>query len=106
MTEKDKHFNFIHLFKPLKYIFLIYKITNKQVVVSWACLIVFGTFKFLQWSNLLSSWKGLTFAGVGLAVVTVLMQILIQFSQADRSTRAKVAPARSNGSTSVQDKQQ
>ncbi|XP_023752966.1 1-acyl-sn-glycerol-3-phosphate acyltransferase 2 [Lactuca sativa] len=76
------------------------------VVVSWACLIVFGTFKFLQWSNLLSSWKGLTFAGVGLAVVTVLMQILIQFSQADRSTRAKVAPARSNGSTSVQDKQQ
>ncbi|CAI9287819.1 unnamed protein product [Lactuca saligna] len=76
------------------------------VVVSWACLIVFGTFKFLQWSNLLSSWKGLTFAGVGLAVVTVLMQILIQFSQADRSTRAKVAPTRSNGSTSVQDKQQ
>ncbi|CAH1418394.1 unnamed protein product [Lactuca virosa] len=76
------------------------------VVVSWACLIVFGTFKFLQWSNLLSSWKGLTFAGVGLAAVTVLMQILIQFSQADRSTRAKVAPARSNGSTSVQDKQQ
>ncbi|KAI3526083.1 hypothetical protein L2E82_00944 [Cichorium intybus] len=72
------------------------------VVVSWACLLVFGMFKFLQWSNLLSSWKGLTFAAVGLAVVTVLMQILIQFSQADRS---KVAPTRStNGS--VQEKQQ
>nr|XP_043610714.1 1-acyl-sn-glycerol-3-phosphate acyltransferase 2 [Erigeron canadensis] len=65
------------------------------VVVSWACLLVFGAFKFLQWSNLLSSWKGLTFTAIGLAVVTISMQILIQFSQAERSTPAKVAPTRS-----------
>lgn len=73
------------------------------VVVSWACLLVFGSFKFLQWSNLLSSWKGLTFAAVGLAVVTFLMQILIQFSQAEHSTPAKVAPVSSSNGT-VQDK--
>ncbi|XP_076905848.1 1-acyl-sn-glycerol-3-phosphate acyltransferase 2-like [Bidens hawaiensis] len=79
-------------------------IKSLVVVVTWACLLVLGTFKFMQWSNLLSSWKGLTFTAVGLGIVTVLMQILIQFSQADRSTPAKVAPAKStNGS--VQEKQ-
>ncbi|XP_071686608.1 1-acyl-sn-glycerol-3-phosphate acyltransferase 2-like [Rutidosis leptorrhynchoides] len=62
------------------------------VVVSWTCLLVFGTFKLLQWSNLLSSWKGLTFTAIGLAIVTILMQILIQFSQAERSTPARVVP--------------
>ncbi|KAD3338583.1 hypothetical protein R6Q59_026595 [Mikania micrantha] len=66
------------------------------VVVSWACLLVLMTYKFLQWSNLLSSWKGLTFTAIGLGIVTVLMQILIQFSQSERSTPAKVAPTRSN----------
>ncbi|GKC07649.1 1-acyl-sn-glycerol-3-phosphate acyltransferase 2-like protein, partial [Tanacetum coccineum] len=75
------------------------------VVMSWTCLLVFGTYKFLQWSNLLSSWKGLTFTAVGLAIVTLLMQILIQFSQAERSTPAKVAPTRSNNGT-VQEKKQ
>ncbi|XP_071720099.1 1-acyl-sn-glycerol-3-phosphate acyltransferase 2-like [Rutidosis leptorrhynchoides] len=68
------------------------------VVVSWSCLLVFGIFKFLQWSNLLSSWKGLTFTAFGLAIVTILMQILIQFSQAERSTPARVVPtADANG---------
>ncbi|KAK9069220.1 hypothetical protein SSX86_013337 [Deinandra increscens subsp. villosa] len=73
------------------------------VVVSWACLLVLGAFKFLQWSNLLSSWKGLTFTATGLGVITVLMQILIQSSQAERSTPAKVAPIRSSNG-SVQEK--
>ncbi|KAI3830165.1 hypothetical protein L1987_04299 [Smallanthus sonchifolius] len=73
------------------------------VVVSWACLLVLGTFKFLQWSNLLSSWKGLTFTAIGLGIVTILMQILIQFSQAERSTPAKVVPTRSSNG-SVQEK--
>ncbi|XP_076955029.1 1-acyl-sn-glycerol-3-phosphate acyltransferase 2-like [Bidens hawaiensis] len=74
------------------------------VVVSWAGLLVFGTYKFLQWSNLLSSWKGLTFAAIGLGVVTILMQILIQFSQAER-TPAKAAPPRSTNGGAVQEKQ-
>ncbi|KVH94730.1 Phospholipid/glycerol acyltransferase [Cynara cardunculus var. scolymus] len=80
------------------------------VVTSWACLLVFGTFKFFRWSNLFSSWKGLTITAVCLAVVTILMQILIQFSQSERSTPAKVVPSRSsNGgepSHAVHDKKQ
>ncbi|XP_059646330.1 1-acyl-sn-glycerol-3-phosphate acyltransferase 2-like [Cornus florida] len=65
------------------------------VVVSWACLLILGASKFCQWSSLLSSWKGLTFSAIGLAIVTALMHILIQFSQAERSTPAKVAPLKS-----------
>nr|AZM65193.1 lysophospholipid acyltransferase 2 [Vitellaria paradoxa] len=64
------------------------------VVISWACLLIFGAVKFCQWSSLLSSWKGTAFSAIGLAIVTVLMQILIQFSQSERSTPAKVAPAK------------
>ncbi|KAK9921829.1 hypothetical protein M0R45_030325 [Rubus argutus] len=71
------------------------------VVTSWACLLVFGALKFLYWSSLLSSWKGIAFSALGLGVVTVLMQILIRFSQSERSTPAKVAPAKqSNGGES------
>ncbi|KAL1821058.1 hypothetical protein ACET3Z_015927 [Daucus carota] len=57
------------------------------VVISWACLLIFGALKFFQWSSILSSWKGLAFSAVGLGIVTVLMQILIQFSQSERSNR-------------------
>ncbi|CAA2983093.1 1-acyl-sn-glycerol-3-phosphate acyltransferase 2-like [Olea europaea subsp. europaea] len=64
------------------------------VVVSWAILLIFGAMKLFQWSSLLSSWKGLTFSAVALAIVMVLMQILIQFSQSERSTPAKVAPGK------------
>nr|AXM43882.1 lysophosphatidic acid acyltransferase 2 [Litchi chinensis] len=79
------------------------------VVTSWACLVVLGALKFLQWSSLLSSWKGIAFSTLGLGVVTVLMHILILFSQSERSTPAKVAPAKpkNNGEPSMrsQDKQ-
>ncbi|KAH7853362.1 hypothetical protein Vadar_001573 [Vaccinium darrowii] len=64
------------------------------VVVAWVCLLGFGAMKFLQWTSLLSSWKGIAFSAVVLAIVTVLMQILIQFSQSERSTPAKVVPAK------------
>jgi len=80
------------------------------VVVAWGCLLVFGAVKFLQWTSLLSSWKGIAFSAVVLAIVTVLMQILIQFSQSERSTPAKVVPAKpkNQGEPSgiPQDKQQ
>ncbi|KAI8562168.1 hypothetical protein RHMOL_Rhmol03G0013700 [Rhododendron molle] len=64
------------------------------VVIAWVCLLVFGALKFLQWTSLLSSWKGIAFSAVVLAIVTVLMQVLIQFSQSERSTPAKVVPAK------------
>ncbi|KAA8518214.1 hypothetical protein F0562_015688 [Nyssa sinensis] len=80
------------------------------VVISWTCLLFLGAIKFLQWSSLLSSWKGIAFSAIGLAIVTVLMHILIQFSQSERSTPANVAPAKpKNGggpSGTRQDKQQ
>ncbi|KAC9326657.1 hypothetical protein R6Q59_025715 [Mikania micrantha] len=79
------------------------------VVTSWACLLVFGTYKFFHWSNLLSSWKGLTVISICLAVILVLMQILIQFSQSERSTPANVTPRTNNGgesSSNVHNKQE
>lgn len=62
------------------------------VVTFWASLVVFVMLKFLQWSSLLSSWKGIAISAFCLAVVTGLMQVLILFSQSERSTPAKVAP--------------
>nr|XP_048321417.1 1-acyl-sn-glycerol-3-phosphate acyltransferase 2 isoform X3 [Ziziphus jujuba var. spinosa] len=69
-------------------------IKSLLVVTSWAFLLVLGAFKFLQSSSLLSSWKGIAISASGLALVTVLMQILIRFSQSERSTPAKVAPSK------------
>ncbi|XP_010265751.1 PREDICTED: 1-acyl-sn-glycerol-3-phosphate acyltransferase 2-like [Nelumbo nucifera] len=80
------------------------------VVISWSCLLVFVAFKFCKWSSLLSSWKGIAFSAAGLSLVTILMHIFILFSQSERSTPAKIAPARpkSGGESSVtsRDKQQ
>ncbi|KAJ8449869.1 hypothetical protein Cgig2_001525 [Carnegiea gigantea] len=64
------------------------------VVAAWAVTVVAGMIKFLQCSSLLSSWKGIAFSAATLGLITVLMHILISFSQAERSTPAKVAPAK------------
>ncbi|PNY15242.1 1-acyl-sn-glycerol-3-phosphate acyltransferase 2-like protein [Trifolium pratense] len=69
-------------------------IKSLVVALSWAFVVVAGTLKFLQWSSLLSSWKGVAFSTFGLAVVTGLMHILILFSQAERSNPSKVASAK------------
>ncbi|CAN6577070.1 unnamed protein product [Malus baccata var. baccata] len=79
------------------------------VVASWSCLLILGALKFLYQSSLLSSWKGIGFSTLGLSIVTVLMQFLIRFSQSERSTPARVAPAKDNSkgeSSSNLDKQQ
>nr|CAA88620.1 1-acyl-sn-glycerol-3-phosphate acyltransferase (putative) [Limnanthes douglasii] len=59
------------------------------VVVSWMCLLCLGLVKFLQWSALLSSWKGMMITTFVLGIVTVLMHILIRSSQSEHSTPAK-----------------
>ncbi|KDP37345.1 hypothetical protein JCGZ_06799 [Jatropha curcas] len=69
-------------------------IKSLVVVTSWACMLIFGAWKFLQWSSLFSSWKGIALSASALAIVTVLMQVLIRFSQSEHSTPAKVAPAK------------
>lgn len=64
------------------------------VVAAWVVTSVLGVMKFLHWSHLLSSWKGIAFSAAALGLITVLMQVMIQFSQSERSTPAKVAPAK------------
>ncbi|KAH9611977.1 hypothetical protein KSS87_007139 [Heliosperma pusillum] len=81
------------------------------VVVSfWVLGIVLGVVRFLRWSSLLSSWKGLSFSVAALGVVTVVMHVLISFSQAERSGHAKVAPEKQknvgDSASLKQDKQQ
>lgn len=64
------------------------------VVISWSCILIFGTLKFLQWSSLLSSWKGMAISATVVGLITFLMHFLVLFSQAERSTPAKIAPAK------------
>ncbi|KAK9928711.1 hypothetical protein M0R45_025834 [Rubus argutus] len=62
------------------------------VVIIWTCLLVYGIFKFIQWSSLLSTWEGIAFSVTFLVLVVILMQILILSSDSERSTPLKVAP--------------
>ncbi|KAM3339467.1 1-acyl-sn-glycerol-3-phosphate acyltransferase 2 isoform X1 [Capsicum galapagoense] len=74
------------------------------VVASWACILIFTAVKFLQSTALLSSWTGLAISVALLAVITLLMQILIRFSQSERSTPAKTNTVNQH-STNGQEKQ-
>ncbi|EPS68644.1 lysophosphatidic acid acyltransferase, partial [Genlisea aurea] len=56
------------------------------VVGFWGILLALGTMNLIQRFAILSSWKGVAFCGIALGVVTILMQILIQFSQSEKST--------------------
>ncbi|KAJ4815919.1 1-acyl-sn-glycerol-3-phosphate acyltransferase 3 [Rhynchospora pubera] len=61
------------------------------VVIFWSSILSYAIFRFFQWSQLLSTWKGAGFTAVGLALVTMCMQVFIAFSQAERSSTAKAA---------------
>ncbi|RWR72682.1 1-acyl-sn-glycerol-3-phosphate acyltransferase PLS1-like protein [Cinnamomum micranthum f. kanehirae] len=60
-------------------------------VVAWSCLLMFGAFKFLKWSELLSTWEGVAISTAVLLLVTGVMHILIINSQAERTTPQIVA---------------
>ncbi|KAJ7980774.1 1-acyl-sn-glycerol-3-phosphate acyltransferase 3-like [Quillaja saponaria] len=62
------------------------------VFISWSCLLVYIVTKIFQWSSLLSSWTGIVFSTVFLALVIVVMQILIHSSESDRSNPIIVSP--------------
>ncbi|KAK8531859.1 hypothetical protein V6N13_131217 [Hibiscus sabdariffa] len=66
-------------------------IQSLLAITAWACVVAYGILKFLQWSSLLSSWKGIAFSAFALATVTILMQVLILFSQSERSNPTVVA---------------
>ncbi|KAM5574231.1 1-acyl-sn-glycerol-3-phosphate acyltransferase 3 [Rosa sericea] len=67
-------------------------IKSLLVVIIWSCLLGYGIFKFIQWSSLLSTWEGIAFSVTFLVLVVILMQILIQSSDSERSTPLKVLP--------------
>ncbi|KAI5334378.1 hypothetical protein L3X38_024511 [Prunus dulcis] len=62
------------------------------VVLLWSCLIGYGIFKFVPWSSLLSSWKGIAFSATFLVLVVIVMQILIHSSESERSTPLNITP--------------
>eukprot|EP00262_Sarcandra_glabra_P007952 TRINITY_DN21100_c0_g1_i1.p1 TRINITY_DN21100_c0_g1~~TRINITY_DN21100_c0_g1_i1.p1 ORF type:complete len:382 (-),score=51.77 TRINITY_DN21100_c0_g1_i1:342-1487(-) len=64
------------------------------VVISWSFLLLVGAFKIFKRYPVLSTRKGVTILGAALLLVTAVMHIFILFSQSERSTPAKVSPAR------------
>lgn len=69
----------------------------EQAVVAWSCVLMFAAFKFLKWSALLSTWKGVAILTAALLLVTGVMHILILNSQAERTNPRKVALNGQNG---------
>ncbi|RLN00260.1 hypothetical protein C2845_PM06G29980 [Panicum miliaceum] len=66
-------------------------IKSLLVVLSWSCLLLFGAYRFLQWTQLLSTWKGIILFVAGLGQVTGIMHVFIMFSQSERSSSARAA---------------
>lgn len=62
------------------------------VVVSWSCLLMFILVKLFQWTSILASWAAIAFSAFFLLLVVVVMQILIQSSESERSTPLNIAP--------------
>ncbi|GAV59027.1 Acyltransferase domain-containing protein [Cephalotus follicularis] len=60
------------------------------VVIFWSCLIGYGLFKLFQWLSFLASWEVIAFSATFLVLVTIVMQIVIQSSESERSTPPKV----------------
>ncbi|KAB1222318.1 1-acyl-sn-glycerol-3-phosphate acyltransferase 2 [Morella rubra] len=76
------------------------------VVAFWVCLLSFGTLKFLQWSALLQSWKGIGFSAFAVCSMTFVMHMLLQSTRSDLSTPAKLSSAKpKNGGEHPADKQ-
>lgn len=63
----------------------------EQVTLFWSCLLLYGVTEFFKWAQLLSTWKGVGFTAVGLALVTGIMHVFIMFSQSERSSSARAA---------------
>lgn len=63
----------------------------EQVVLSWSCLLLYGACRFLQWTQLLSTWKGVILFVAGLTLVTCIMHVFVLFSQSERSSSARAA---------------
>ncbi|KAM1256129.1 hypothetical protein COP1_030396 [Malus domestica] len=60
------------------------------VVILWSILLAYGIYKFVQCSALLASWEGIAFSATFLVLIVIVMQILIQSSESERSTALTV----------------
>lgn len=59
------------------------------VMIFWSSLLAYATVRLFQWLSLfLASWEVITFSIAFLFLVTIIMQILIQSSESERSTPA------------------
>lgn len=59
------------------------------VMIFWSSLLAYATVRLFQWLSLfLASWEVIAFSIAFLFLVTIIMQILIQSSESDRSTPA------------------
>ncbi|KAJ6964563.1 1-acyl-sn-glycerol-3-phosphate acyltransferase 3-like isoform X1 [Populus alba x Populus x berolinensis] len=57
------------------------------VMIFWSSLLAYATVRLFQWLSLfLASWEVIAFSIAFLFLVTIIMQILIQSSESDRST--------------------
>ncbi|GKU94050.1 hypothetical protein SLEP1_g7587 [Rubroshorea leprosula] len=63
------------------------------VVISWSCFLVFGIVKLFQRFSFLTSWVVIAFLVTFLVLVTIVMQILIQSSESERSTPPHLLPS-------------
>ncbi|KAL9252046.1 1-acyl-sn-glycerol-3-phosphate acyltransferase 2-like protein [Drosera capensis] len=69
--------------------------SRSLLVMSFStCCVFLGLIKFLQWSSLLSTWKGIAILFATLAATVLSMQSLIRYSQSELSTTAMIAPAK------------
>lgn len=69
--------------------FIFHSYFYLQVVLLWSCFLIFGCVKIFQWCTF--SWGEIAFCAVFLALIMILMQILIVFSQSEHSTPPKIS---------------
>lgn len=69
-------------------------IKSLLVVIFWASLLSYTAHRFIRRSALLSTWKGAGISALGVLLVSLVMHVFILYSQAERSTSAKVARER------------
>ncbi|XP_031484812.1 1-acyl-sn-glycerol-3-phosphate acyltransferase PLS1-like isoform X1 [Nymphaea colorata] len=67
---------------------------SMMVILFWVSLLSFASSKLFKWSLIFSSWTGIIFTTAVVLLVALLMHIFILFSQAERSTPAKISPSR------------
>ncbi|KAF3773131.1 1-acyl-sn-glycerol-3-phosphate acyltransferase [Nymphaea thermarum] len=80
---------------------------SMMVILFWVSLLSFASSKLFKWSLIFSSWTGIICTTAVVLLVALLMHIFILFSQAERSTPAKISPSRAtNGGVPVKQSKQ